>query len=144
MGKTTCVCGGQITDGNCNRCNAKKKKESARSARAMAKNKLYRLPQWIEYSIAFRDRFPICAHCERAGRVTPITKGDKQGQVDHIRTFADADDYLFWDEFNHQGLCVKCHGNKTWLETRGVYTAKMIREDLDQRKRQIAAFEGDF
>lgn len=142
MGKTICVCGGEIVDRKCKRC--KTSKRPARTERSAIKNRCYRTAEWIKYSIAFRERFPVCAHCERAGRVTAISKGDKAGQVDHIKPFADMADPLFWDEANHQGLCVKCHGEKTWLETRGRYTAKMIRQDLQHRKLQIDAFNDDF
>ena len=62
-----------------------------------------------------RDRFilqnPLCAECDRQGRVT-LSK-----ELDHIIPAHERAD-LFWDQENWQALCEPCHHRKTSLENR--------------------------
>lgn len=49
---------------------------------------------------------PLCAHCEKQGRMTTAT------QVDHIIPH-NGDEALLHDVTNLQSLCVPCHNRKT-------------------------------
>ena len=49
---------------------------------------------------------PLCAECERQGRLTAA------GCVDHIIPH-EGDYERFWDETNWQSLCASCHARKT-------------------------------
>ena len=59
---------------------------------------------------AERNRYltihPLCAECERVGRLTAATV------VDHIVPHK-GDPNLFWNESNWQALCRRCHNRKT-------------------------------
>ena len=52
------------------------------------------------------QQFPLCAECERQGRVTAATV------VDHIVPHK-GDKAMFWGSGNWQGLCAPCHNAKT-------------------------------
>lgn len=60
--------------------------------------------RWTKLSRAFRERHPLCAECEKQGRITPSQV------VDHIIPAEVCDD--FWDETNWQALCRKCNAEK--------------------------------
>jgi 5-methylcytosine-specific restriction protein A len=62
--------------------------------------------KWRGRRAAFLKRFPLCAECQRQGRLTPATV------VDHIRPHR-GDTALMWDEANWQPLCKPCHDRKT-------------------------------
>lgn len=58
---------------------------------------------WRNYAHAFLMEHPVCAcGCNR-----PAT------HVDHIVPVDGADDSLFWNSENHQGLTHACHNRKT-------------------------------
>lgn len=59
----------------------------------------------------FLRAYPLCAECERQGRVAPATV------VDHIIPHKGNYD-LFWDMSNWQSLCKPCHDRKTAREGR--------------------------
>ncbi len=59
--------------------------------------------RWQRYRLAFLASNPLCNHCKRKAAT----------QVDHIKAVKDADDPLFWEPDNHQGLCAGCHSRKT-------------------------------
>lgn len=67
--------------------------------------------RWQRYRIMFLRKNPLCAECQRQGRITPAK------HVDHIKAVSGADDPLFWEPSNHQGLCHSCHSAKTMLES---------------------------
>jgi 5-methylcytosine-specific restriction protein A len=60
--------------------------------------------KWQQYSKRFLQQFPICAQCGAPATVT-----------DHIIPHK-GDMDLFWDRFNHQPLCKRCHDYKTATE----------------------------
>lgn len=62
--------------------------------------------RWRAYRRRYLREHPLCADCERAGRVTAATV------VDHIVPHR-GDAVRFWDERNHQALCQPCHSAKT-------------------------------
>lgn len=69
----------------------------------------YSTEAWKRASDAFKASNPLCAECERNGRMT-LTQ-----VTDHIKAHkGDLD--LFWDQANWQPLCVACHNRKTALE----------------------------
>ncbi|MCL6453562.1 MAG: HNH endonuclease [Alicyclobacillus sp.] len=70
--------------------------------------------RWRRYRAAFLRRHPLCAECERAGRLTPATV------VDHIVAHK-GNRQLFWDPDNHQPLCASCHNRKTASEDMGTW-----------------------
>lgn len=67
--------------------------------------------RWQKARLMYLRAHPLCATCEKAGRVTAARV------VDHIRPHR-GDETLFWDEANWQALCdhrspYNCHGAKT-------------------------------
>lgn len=65
--------------------------------------------EWRKASKQFLKENPICAECERNGKITRATL------VDH-RIPHKGDMTLFWDRCNWQPLCASCHGRKTAKE----------------------------
>ena len=65
--------------------------------------------RWRRYRESFLGRFPLCAGCEREGRLAPAIV------VDHIVPHR-GDQALFWSPSNHQPLCLSCHGAKSQAE----------------------------
>lgn len=58
--------------------------------------------RWQKARVRFLSANPLCAYCQREGRITAATV------VDHrIPHRGDAD--LFWDETNWQALCATHH-----------------------------------
>ena len=62
--------------------------------------------RWRRARARFLGAHPLCAQCQREGRVTAATVVDHK--VPHR-----ADAALFWDESNWQPLCGRCHDRKT-------------------------------
>ncbi|MCE5267221.1 MAG: HNH endonuclease [Planctomycetaceae bacterium] len=97
-------CQGIRRDGVCLKCGAKRGAEYDRS-RANAQQRGYN-SVWQRKSKVYLREHPLCAECQRRGRVTVATC------VDHIVPHR-GDRRLFWDEANWQGLCAPCHSIKT-------------------------------
>lgn len=74
---------------------------------------LYNWSWWRRVSKHFRAAHPLCAECERQGKVTAAQV------VDHITPHRENPN-LFFDENNLQSLCSKCHGAKSARERIGV------------------------
>lgn len=68
--------------------------------------------KWQQARAGYLARHPLCAECERQGRVKVAT------DLDHI-TPHKLDMVLFWDRDNWQGLCHACHSTKTAKEDGG-------------------------
>lgn len=68
--------------------------------------------EWKKARKAWLMEHPLCAECERQGRVTPATI------VDHIRPHK-GDLSLFWDTGNWESLCKHHHDAKTAREDNG-------------------------
>ena len=66
---------------------------------------------WAAYREAFMAQNPLCAECERNGRVSA------SAELDHITPRSVRPD-LFWSRSNHQALCLQCHREKTAREKR--------------------------
>lgn len=62
--------------------------------------------RWQKTSKGWLEAHPLCAECERQGRVTAAT------EVDHITPHR-GDMILFWDRTNWQSMCKPCHSSKT-------------------------------
>ena len=62
--------------------------------------------RWRRARARFLKAHPLCAECQRQGRLTPAIV------VDHILPHR-GDERLFWDESNWQPLCKRCHDQKT-------------------------------
>ena len=78
---------------------------------------------WLKAAKAFLIAHPLCAECERQGKVTPAT------EVDHIVPHK-GDKKLFWDQNNWQSLCHECHSRKTAREDGGFGRTPTPRGDL--------------
>jgi 5-methylcytosine-specific restriction protein A len=65
--------------------------------------------RWRKARARFLQEHPLCAACERQGRVTAAAV------VDHIVPHR-GDQALFWDERNWQPMCRKCHDRKTFAQ----------------------------
>lgn len=71
--------------------------------------------EWRKASKAYLKEHPLCAECQRKGRLIPATV------VDHVVPHR-GDRTLFWDRSNWHPLCKKCHDEKTLREeTNPVY-----------------------
>lgn len=68
--------------------------------------------RWQKYRAGFLSSHPLCASCERQGKITAAVV------VDHI-TPHKGDQELFWVMSNHQALCEECHNRKTATEDGG-------------------------
>ncbi|GMA48648.1 HNH endonuclease [Alicyclobacillus contaminans] len=68
--------------------------------------------RWRKARLAYLRAHPLCAECQRQGRLTPATV------VDHIKPHK-GDKALFWDVHNWQPLCKSCHDAKTAREDGG-------------------------
>lgn len=68
--------------------------------------------RWQRESRQFLNRHPLCAECERNGKVSAATV------VDHIEPHK-GNQKLFWDRRNWQPLCKRCHDRKTSIEDGG-------------------------
>lgn len=68
--------------------------------------------RWRQARDAFLRKHPLCAECQREGRLTPAT------DVDHIVPHK-GDRARFWDSTNWQSLCATCHSSKTAREDGG-------------------------
>lgn len=64
----------------------------------------YHSYRWTRLSRAFRSEHPLCAMCQKEGRITPAAV------VDHIIPYPVCDD--FFDRNNLQSLCEKCNHDK--------------------------------
>lgn len=62
--------------------------------------------RWRKAAAGFLAEHPLCAECERQGKVAPAEC------VDHIVPHR-GDMELFWDVDNWQGLCIPHHQQKT-------------------------------
>jgi 5-methylcytosine-specific restriction protein A len=62
--------------------------------------------RWQKARAAYLRMHPLCAECERSGKVEPANV------VDHIKPHR-GDMMLFWDMSNWQSLCKRCHDVKT-------------------------------
>lgn len=65
--------------------------------------------RWQKARDGFLQNHPLCAECERAGKVTAAVV------VDHVIPHK-GDKNLFWDSENWQPLCKACHDRKTAKE----------------------------
>lgn len=70
---------------------------------------LYGSKKWENTSIAWRKKHPLCAVCEKEGRVTPAS------EVDHVEPHR-GDSVKFFDNNNIQSICRECHQEKTRKE----------------------------
>ena len=68
--------------------------------------------RWQRESKAYLVKHPLCAECQRHGRVSAATV------VDHIKPHK-GNKKLFWDRTNWQPLCKRCHDIKTSTEDGG-------------------------
>jgi 5-methylcytosine-specific restriction protein A len=62
--------------------------------------------QWDAFARHWLAVHPLCAECQRHGRLTPAEC------VDHIQPHR-GDMEVFWRAGNHQSLCRACHTAKT-------------------------------
>ncbi len=65
--------------------------------------------KWRKASKIFLMVNPFCIKCHGEGSITKATV------VDHIKPHRGVQE-LFWDEYNWQPLCKKCHDTKTGKE----------------------------
>lgn len=103
------VCPGcrQAVSGPCLTCTAKKRRAQDEQRLTDAPwRRWYWTPRWRAASKAFLAEHPLCAECERHGRIEVATV------VDHITPHR-GDPALFWDDRNWQALSKRCHDRKT-------------------------------
>lgn len=77
--------------------------------------------RWRTAARNFLRAHPICAECERQGRITAAVC------VDHIKPHR-GNWALFWDVSNWQPLCARCHSIKTAEEDGGFGNPRRSRE----------------
>jgi 5-methylcytosine-specific restriction protein A len=79
-------------------------------ARPNANARGYNSARWLRFRGVQLARFPLCAQCEKDGRITIAIA------VDHIRPIDGPDDPRFLDFREVQSLCHRCHSVKTATE----------------------------
>lgn len=89
------------------------RREAADAAYDADAKRFYKSPAWRKLARAFRNENPLCAHCNRSGRV----KGAEH--VDHIVARRIAPE-LELDPSNLQPLCTACHRRKTNYEAAAI------------------------
>jgi 5-methylcytosine-specific restriction protein A len=109
------MCGKLTDSGRCGEHRVVARRE-ADAARPTARQRGYGA-RWEKARKAWLAAHPLCALCERHGRI----KG--AGIVDHIRPHR-GDMGLFWDSTNWQSLCKPCHDIKTAREDGGFGNAR--------------------
>ena len=77
---------------------------------------LYNTSRWHRLSRRYRAMHPLCAECQRNGRIEPATC------VDHVIPWPVCGEERFFDETNLQPLCYKCNHDK------GLKDKKIIQE----------------
>lgn len=65
--------------------------------------------KWQQARAGYLAKHPLCANCQKEGRVEEAT------EVDHVIPHR-GDMTLFWDQANWQALCKPCHSAKTASE----------------------------
>jgi len=83
-------------------------RERSSPSRTHPGRKLYASQRWKDLRAVQLAQHPLCAECERQGRVTPATV------CDHIEPHK-WDLYKFWAG-PFQSLCTSCHSAKTAKE----------------------------
>lgn len=68
--------------------------------------------KWQQARKGYLAKHPLCAECERQGRIAAAT------DLDHIIPHK-GDKDAFWVRSNWQGLCHPCHSRKTATEDGG-------------------------
>lgn len=68
----------------------------------------YNSAAWIKLRNYVRNEEPLCRQCKKEGKITPTQV------IDHIQPISQGGDA--WDRDNLQGLCNKCHTDKTQKE----------------------------
>ena len=112
-------CGKLVTSGSWCDTHTKSRVESKKQAQKVydnergSKHERGYTSKWSRYSVAYRKEHPLCVMCEKQGKLTLAQC------VDHIEPVSGPDDPLFWDESNHQGLCLIHHSIKTASEDGG-------------------------
>ncbi len=84
--------------------------------------------RWRTESKQFLAEHPWCVCCMVAGRREPAT------EVDHIIPHK-GNQKLFWDKMNWQGLCHRCHSEKTAREDGGFGRAPGVKKFETGRRR---------
>lgn len=97
---------------NTNVCSVHKRPHAPKKGDAAIMHKLYCTRAWLDGRTAFLAIHPLCAECEKAGRLTAACI------VDHIVPHQ-GDLALFYDQDNWQPLCKPCHDRKTAAEDGG-------------------------
>ncbi|MDH0745743.1 HNH endonuclease [Pseudomonas sp. GD03842] len=77
--------------------------DSWRATKATAHQRGYGY-KWQKAREGWLRHHPLCAYCEREGRVTEATV------VDHIKAHR-GDMALFWNRSNWMSLCATCHSS---------------------------------
>ena len=75
--------------------------------------------KWDKARKGYLRSHPLCAECQRQGRLTPAS------EVDHIIPHR-LDMKVFWDYDNWQALCKSCHSAKTATEDGGFGNRRTI------------------
>ena len=78
---------------------------------------LYGSTRWRKASRRHLQRHPLCAQCEKMGRVVVAT-------IVHHKAPHNGNEAIFWDESGWESVCATCHsGIKRMEETRGYSAA---------------------
>lgn len=95
-------CGSRVISGYCDRCRARGGgRDQRRSAHARGYDR-----RWQAFRIVYLREHPLCADCEKRGRVTLAE------HIHHIKKLVDAP-HLKYEEGNLMPLCEPCHAVRT-------------------------------
>ncbi len=101
-----------LTNTNNGYCEQHKKQYNASKKNNNFWASWYSSTRWRTARQSFLKSNPLCAECERKGKLTSATVVDHK--IDHK---GDLD--KFWDVSNWQPLCKQCHDRKTMTTMRG-------------------------
>lgn len=97
---------------------------------------LYKSSSWKMASKSFLSKNPLCVHCFKKGLYIVST------ETDHIKPHR-GDAKLFWDVNNWQALCKRCHGIKTYGETRSANKLPIFKDfNKDINVFLVCGFQG--
>lgn len=83
-------------------------KREVQGRRLHANSSFYQSQQWRRVRAIFLQQYPLCAECQKHGRVVPARV------VDHITPINEGG--ARYDFANLQGLCDRCHNKKSGRE----------------------------
>lgn len=121
------ACPGIVRDGVCSHCGpVRRQRDAAYNAKRPSSAAQGYGRTWQRVRAAFLAAHPLCADCEKIGRVTPAT------EVHHVVPVRDGGSA---SEDNLLALCKSCHSRRTARQGRGGEANSWLRECVERQRR---------